>query len=414
MLIHSDDWNGPYVQLDGTAEVIDQPDAVEPLVDYFRSISGEHPDWDEYRQAMRDQGKSLIRVTIESWGPIATGGFPPEHRGLTRGRQQRPVVLLATCSALPDGEEWTGTTHLTDAFAERGIDARWVVWDDPDVDWSEGLVAVRSTWDYETRREEFLGLGALGAVDAQLRRGLRLEHRQGLPARAGGDRCPGGADGGRRGRGGAAGSDRRGLDAARAARWSSRAWAPAAAGSWSSTAPTAARPTSTSPTSGPAPGWCSRWSSRCAPRARPRCSCSTAQVVSQAQKVPAAGEIRVHEQYGGTTVAVPLSEESADLARRTVEAAGAILGGPLDYARVDQMRLADGTLAVSELEVTEPGLYLDVLPGNAAAFADLVAARLTVAEPGPVGTAGSAGRNRGPDVCTRLGRVLKMQLALSR
>ena len=67
-----------------------------------------------------------------------------------------PVVLLATSSALPDGEEWTGTTHLTDAFTARGIDARWVVWDDPDVDWSEGLVAVRSTWDYETRLEEFL------------------------------------------------------------------------------------------------------------------------------------------------------------------------------------------------------------------------------------------------------------------
>ena len=39
-------------------------------------ISGEHPDWDEYRQAMRDQGKSLIRITIDRWGPIATGGFP--------------------------------------------------------------------------------------------------------------------------------------------------------------------------------------------------------------------------------------------------------------------------------------------------------------------------------------------------
>jgi PPOX class probable F420-dependent enzyme len=78
LMIQSDDWNDPWVQLDGTAEVIDQPDAVEPLVDYFRSISGEHPDWDEYRQAMREQGKSLIRVTIERWGPIATGGFPPE------------------------------------------------------------------------------------------------------------------------------------------------------------------------------------------------------------------------------------------------------------------------------------------------------------------------------------------------
>ena len=74
----SDEFNGPWVQIDGTAEVLDVPEAVEPLVEYFRSISGEHPDWDEYRQAMVDQGKSLIRVQIDDWGPIATGGFPPE------------------------------------------------------------------------------------------------------------------------------------------------------------------------------------------------------------------------------------------------------------------------------------------------------------------------------------------------
>jgi PPOX class probable F420-dependent enzyme len=72
----SDDWNGPWVQVDGSAEVLDLPAALEPLVEYFRCISGEHPDWDEYRQAMRQQGKSLIRVTIETWGPVATGGFP--------------------------------------------------------------------------------------------------------------------------------------------------------------------------------------------------------------------------------------------------------------------------------------------------------------------------------------------------
>jgi PPOX class probable F420-dependent enzyme len=77
LVVHSDDWDGPYVQVDGRAEVIDMPDAVEPLVEYFRCISGEHPDWDEYRDAMRRQGKSLIRVTIERWGPVATGGFPP-------------------------------------------------------------------------------------------------------------------------------------------------------------------------------------------------------------------------------------------------------------------------------------------------------------------------------------------------
>ncbi|HEX2133816.1 MAG TPA: PPOX class F420-dependent oxidoreductase [Actinophytocola sp.] len=77
-LVLSDDFDGPWVQLDGTAEVLDLPEAVEPLVDYFRVISGEHPDWDEYREAMRRQGKCLIRVTITRWGPIATGGFPPE------------------------------------------------------------------------------------------------------------------------------------------------------------------------------------------------------------------------------------------------------------------------------------------------------------------------------------------------
>ncbi|GAB2688224.1 PPOX class F420-dependent oxidoreductase [Thalassiella azotivora] len=76
--VMGEDWDGEWVQVDGTAEVLDLPDSVEPLVEYFRSISGEHPDWDEYREAMVRQGKSLIRVTIERWGPIATGGFPPE------------------------------------------------------------------------------------------------------------------------------------------------------------------------------------------------------------------------------------------------------------------------------------------------------------------------------------------------
>ena len=74
----SDEWNDPYVQVDGTAEVLDLPEALEPLVDYFRVISGEHPDWDEYREAMQRQGKCLLRITPVRWGPVATGGFPPE------------------------------------------------------------------------------------------------------------------------------------------------------------------------------------------------------------------------------------------------------------------------------------------------------------------------------------------------
>jgi PPOX class probable F420-dependent enzyme len=72
----SDDWSGEWVQVDGTVTVVEQPEAVEALVVYFRSISGEHPDWDEYREAMRRQGKVVLRMDIERWGPISRGGFP--------------------------------------------------------------------------------------------------------------------------------------------------------------------------------------------------------------------------------------------------------------------------------------------------------------------------------------------------
>ena len=76
VLFLSDDFGGAWVQVDGTGEVLDVPAAVEPLVDYYRAISGEHPDWAEYRGAMVNQGKTLLRVTPERWGPVATGGFP--------------------------------------------------------------------------------------------------------------------------------------------------------------------------------------------------------------------------------------------------------------------------------------------------------------------------------------------------
>lgn len=72
----SEDWDGPWVQVEGTVEVLDLPAALEPLVDYYRAISGEHPDWDHYRAAMTRPG-SLLRITIVEWGPVAAGGFPP-------------------------------------------------------------------------------------------------------------------------------------------------------------------------------------------------------------------------------------------------------------------------------------------------------------------------------------------------
>jgi len=78
VLVLSDDWDGPWVQVDGDAEVLNMPEAADGLVDYFRCIAGEHPDWDEYRAAMAIQNKSLIRITPRRWGPIATGGFPAD------------------------------------------------------------------------------------------------------------------------------------------------------------------------------------------------------------------------------------------------------------------------------------------------------------------------------------------------
>ena len=77
VVVLSDDFGGAWVQVDGTCEVIDAPESVEPLVEYFRNISGEHPDWDEYRRAMVEQDKSILRITPTRWGPVATGGFPP-------------------------------------------------------------------------------------------------------------------------------------------------------------------------------------------------------------------------------------------------------------------------------------------------------------------------------------------------
>ena len=70
------------VQVDGDAQVLHMPEAADGLVEYIRCISGGRPDWDEYREAMRIQDKSLIRITPTRWGPMATGAsrltWPPD------------------------------------------------------------------------------------------------------------------------------------------------------------------------------------------------------------------------------------------------------------------------------------------------------------------------------------------------
>jgi PPOX class probable F420-dependent enzyme len=81
VVVLSDEWDDAWVQVDGTCEVLDASDGDEALdgfVEYFRNIAGEHSDWDEYRTAMVEQGKSLLRITPTRWGTVSTGGFPPE------------------------------------------------------------------------------------------------------------------------------------------------------------------------------------------------------------------------------------------------------------------------------------------------------------------------------------------------
>jgi len=92
----------------------------------------------------------------------------------------------------------------------------------------------------------------------------------------------------------------------------------------------------------------------------------------QVRKLPGGDEIRVHEHFGGQTLVVPVEEELRSLATTCVSAAEGLLGTTIHYGRVDAMRLRTGELVVSELEITEPGLYLDVIPENAQAFATVV------------------------------------------
>ena len=69
MCVFSDDFYGRWIQIEGTARIVSLPEAMEGLVDYYRRISGEHPDWDDYRRAMRHQQRVLVRVSIEAAGP---------------------------------------------------------------------------------------------------------------------------------------------------------------------------------------------------------------------------------------------------------------------------------------------------------------------------------------------------------
>ena len=276
------------------------------------------------------------------------------------------TVLLVTSSLLPDGEP--GGDLLVSALAERGVESRWVVWDDASVDWAVAdLVAVRSTWDYHRRTSEFLDwartvesrtrlLNGAGVFAWNADKGYLVDLADDVPcvptALLDDATLVGGLQAAlerwgqvvikpRTGAGGigvvvasSVRDDR--LEGLTAAPWVVQ--------------PVVESVRTTGETSVYVLG---------------------GRAVSQVDKVVAGSEIRVHELYGGSSRAVDLGDEQGGLAERAVAAAAARWRAELSYARVDMM-FWDGAWAVSELELIEPGLYLDVEPANAGRFADLV------------------------------------------
>jgi PPOX class probable F420-dependent enzyme len=73
LCVLSDGFFGEWIQVEGTAEIVHLPDAMPILEYYYRRISGEHPDWEDYRDAMRRERRLIVRISIERAGPDVTG-----------------------------------------------------------------------------------------------------------------------------------------------------------------------------------------------------------------------------------------------------------------------------------------------------------------------------------------------------
>jgi PPOX class probable F420-dependent enzyme len=73
LIVFTDNFYGNSVQVEGPVEVVSLPEAMEGLMAYYRGISGEHPDWDEYRAAMAKERRVLVRITVERAGPDHAG-----------------------------------------------------------------------------------------------------------------------------------------------------------------------------------------------------------------------------------------------------------------------------------------------------------------------------------------------------
>jgi PPOX class probable F420-dependent enzyme len=73
LCVMNDGFFGEWIQVDGSAEIVSLPEAMELLVEYYRSLAGEHPDWDEYRASMEREQRVVVRIDIERAGPDRSG-----------------------------------------------------------------------------------------------------------------------------------------------------------------------------------------------------------------------------------------------------------------------------------------------------------------------------------------------------
>jgi glutathione synthase/RimK-type ligase-like ATP-grasp enzyme len=278
--------------------------------------------------------------------------------GMDQNRQV-PHILLATSRDLPDGEPRGDL--VTAALAARGVEASWVIWDDPAVDWSAaGLVAVRSTWDYHRRVPEFLAWARDVESRTLLLNGadvfawnadkgylvdLDLPH---VPT--------------------ALLDDASSLAEA-TARWGSCVVKPRVGAS--GVGVVVVDGPGHEPALGRGPWVVQPLVETVRTVGETSVYVFGGRATSQVDKRPGGDEVRVHEEYGGHSVAVALDPERAALAERAVAAVGEWFGRAPAYARIDVMRWEDAWV-VSELELIEPGLYLDVDPSPAESFSALV------------------------------------------
>jgi glutathione synthase/RimK-type ligase-like ATP-grasp enzyme len=283
------------------------------------------------------------------------------------------TVLLATSGDLPQGEP--GAPALDAVLAERGIDFAWARWDDPDVDWAAAdLVAVRSTWDYVTRHVDFLAWASsldqerlLNGADvfAWNHDKRYLADLGGLPA------VPT-----------LLGDDRASL--AEAVRHFGTAVVKPRVGAGGAGLivvsdpddPRLGRPVRSIPDYHEVDG---PWVVQPLVESIRTHGETSVHVLGgrlgqRFDKRPGADDVRVNEEFGGSVRAVETGDV-ADLVLAAHDAMGERFGRPMDYLRVDLLQW-EGEWVVSELELIEPGLYLDVSPANAAPFADLLEARL--------------------------------------